>query len=246
MGSRFFVGSFVQNCFTFIISLMATLFQKLSTLIKANLHDMADRAIQKSDLTVYDEYIRQAEQELATFKQTITPMYAQVKTTKRRREALAERAAQLDAAIDQFLLSGKRTEAMVTQKQLNSTLELVRTYDASLQRQIAAAEMLEDVRIKLEGRLALVHQEREELGFLLQLAKAKEVSAKAMNSLDSLMGSGHSEVEKAAENIRQRLDHADAAWEVQANRLDHQLDDAMQSLEVEAELAKRMERLGIN
>ncbi|MGD2078839.1 MAG: hypothetical protein PVH18_10675, partial [Chloroflexota bacterium] len=140
---------------------------------------------------------------------------------------------------------GKKTEAMVTQKQLLSTLDLIETYDGSLERQVAAAERLQEVRVKLEGRLAIAKQERQELGFLLQLAKAKELSAKAMRSLDSLMDYGDSEVSQAAENIRRRLDHADAAWEVQAGSLDNQLDDAMQSLEVEAELAKRMERLGI-
>ena len=224
---------------------MASLLAKLSTLVKANLHELADRAIEKSDLAVYDEYIRAAEGELDTFKRTIAPMYAQVKTTNRRRENLANRAARLDAAVDAFLMKNQRTEAMVTQKQLTSALQLIRTYDASLERQVAAAEMLEDVRVKLEGRLDLVRQEREELAFLLQLAKAKEVSAKAMKSLDSLMGTGDQEVARAAENIRQRLDHADASWEVQASRLDNQLDDAMTSLEVEAQLAQRMERLGI-
>ncbi len=209
------------------------------------MHEMADRAVQKSDLAVYDEYIRQAERELAQFVSTIEPMYAQVKTTRRRRDNLANKAAELDAGVDAFLLKGRQTEAMVTQKQLTSTMQLIRTYDGSLERQVAAAEMLEDVRVKLEGRLNLVRQEREELGFLLQLAKAKEVSTQAMKSLDSLMGTGDSEVAQAAENIRQRLDHADAAWEVQASGLDNQLDDAMQSLEVEAELAARMERLGI-
>ena len=209
------------------------------------MHEMADRAVQKSDLAVYDEYIRQAERELAQFVSTIEPMYAQVKTTKRRRDNLANKAVDLDAGVDAFLLKGRQTEAMVTQKQLTSTMQLIRTYDGSLQRQVAAAEMLEDVRVKLEGRLNLVRQEREELGFLLQLAKAKEISAQAMKSLDSLMGTGDSDVARAAESIRQRLDHADAAWEVQASGLDNQLDDAMQSLEVEAELAARMERLGI-
>jgi hypothetical protein len=114
-----------------------------------------------------------------------------------------------------------------------------------LERQVSAAEKLDDVRIKLEGRLVIAKQEREELAFLLQLAKAKEVSTKAMKSLDSLMGQGDQEVSIAAENIRQRLDHADAAWEIQSSSLDNQLDDAMHSLEVEAELAARMERLGI-
>lgn len=224
---------------------MASLFQKLRTLFKANLHDVADKALQKSDLAVYDEYIREAEKEVREFKQTISPMFAQVKTTRRRREALADKAAELDLMVDRFLLQEKRTQAMVTQKQLSSILELIETYDASLERQVAAAEQLNDVRIKLEGRLAIAKQEREELSFLLELAKAKEVSTAAMRSLDSLMGEGDGEVAQAAENIRRRLDHADAAWEVQTSSLDHQLDDAMHSLEVEAELAARMERLGI-
>jgi phage shock protein A len=224
---------------------MASLFQKLRTLIRATLHELADQAIQLSDLAVYDEYIRRAERELNEFRNTIKPMIAQVKTTKRRREVLANKAAELDYLVDEFLRQGKETEAMVSQKQLLSTLELVKTYDSSLERQVAAAEKLDDVRIKLEGRLAIAKQEREELAFLLQLAKAKEVSTKAMRSLDSLMDQGDLEVSQAAENIRKRLDRADAAWEVQAGGLDNQLDDAMHSLEVEAELAARMERLGI-
>ncbi len=224
---------------------MASFFQKLRTLFQANLHEMADKALQKSDLPVYDEYIRHAEREIGDFKRTISPMFAQVKSSRRRREKLANQAAKFDIMVDKYLLSGKKTKAMVTQKQLTSVMEIIRTYDASLERQVSAAEKLDDVRIKLEGRLAIAKQEREELGFLLELAKSKEMSTKAMRSLDSLMGQGDSDVAQAAENIRQRLDHADAAWEVQSSGLDNQLDDAMQSLEVEAELAARMERLGI-
>lgn len=224
---------------------MASLFSKIRTLFKATLHELADKAIQRSDLAVYDEYIRQAEREVGEFKEAIVPMFAQVKTTSRRRKALANKAAELDIAVDQFLLKGKKTEAMVTQKQVNSLLEMIRTYDASLERQVTAAEKLDDVRVKLEGRLDIAKQEREELAYLLQLAKAKEVSAKAMKSLDSLMGEGDSELSNAAENIRRRLDHADAQWEVQSTSLDTQLDDAMHDLEVEAELAARMERLGL-
>ena len=93
--------------------------------------------------------------------------------------------------------------------------------------------------------LAKAPEEAANRRVLLQLAKAKEMSTRAMRSLDNLVGEGDSELSTAAENIRRRLDHADAAWEVQAGSLDSQLDDAMESLEVEAELAARMERLGI-
>ena len=229
-----------------IILLMASLFQKIKTLFKATLHELADKAIERSDLSIYDEYIRQAQRELETFRQTITPIFAQVRSTKRRREKLATRAAELDATIDAFLMKGKRTQAMVTQRQLISTLDLIEIYDGSLERQVTAAERLQEVLVRLEGRLDIAKQEREELAFLLQLAKAKEISTKSMKSLDSLMGVGDTDVAQAAENIRRRLDHADAAWEIQANSLDNQLDDAMHSLAVEGELAARMERLGIN
>ncbi len=134
---------------------------------------------------------------------------------------------------------------MVTQKQFSSTMELIKTYDGSLARQVTAAEQLQDIDVKLTGRLAIAKQEREELAFLLQMAQAKEASTRAMRSLDSLIGEGDSQLSTAAENIRRRLDHADAAWELQTGSLDNQLDSAMQSMEVEAELAARMERLGI-
>jgi phage shock protein A len=197
-------------------------------------------------MAVYDEYIRQAEREVEEFTKSITPMFAQVKTSARRREALANKAAELDYLVDQFLMKGQKTQAMVTQKQFSSVRELVQTYDSSLEKQVSALEQMKDVQVKLEGRLTIAKQEREELNFLLQLAKSKEVATKSMKSLDSLMGSGDVDVERAAENIRRRLDHADASWEVQANSLDRQLDDAMHSLEVESALAARMERLGVD
>ncbi len=224
---------------------MASLWQKIRTLFSAKLHDVVDRTLEKNDIAVYDEYIRQAAKEIEQFKKLTVPMYGQVKTTKRRREALAEKATKMDAAIDRFLQSGKRTQAMVTLKQFNSAMDMIKTYDSSLKKQVVALEQIEDIRIKLEGRLATARQEREELVYLLELAKSKEVATKAMRSLDDLMGQGNSDVANAAENIRSRLDHADASWEVQTSRLDHQLDGAMQDLEVEAELAARMDRLGL-
>ena len=225
---------------------MASLLRKLRTLFKATLHEAADQALQKSDLAVYDEYIRQAEVEVAEFKRSIEPMFAQVKTSRRRREALATEAAKQDLMVDHYLKNGEKTEAMVMQKQFSSTMNLIRIYDDSLEKQVSAAETLDDVRVKLEGRLAIAKQEREELSFLMKMAKAKEISTQAMKSLDDLMVNEDTEVATAAENIRRRLDHADAAWEIQASSLDNQLDDAMQSLEVESELAARMEKLGLN
>jgi hypothetical protein len=54
---------------------------------------------------------------------------------------------------------------MVTQKRFISAMDLIKTYDASLDKQVSALEKLDDVKVKLEGRLAIAKQERQELGF---------------------------------------------------------------------------------
>lgn len=225
---------------------MASLFQKIRTLVLGNLHSLADKAIETNSLAVYDQYIRQAEREIEEYKVTIRPIFGQVKTSLRRRKELADRAAKLDIMIDKYLMQGKKTEAIVTQKRFASAMQLVKMYDNTLETQVGAAEKLKDVLTKLDGRLEMVKMEREELGFLLELAKAKEVSTKAMKSLDGLMGAGDTELATAAESIRSRLDHADAAWEIQTESLDDQMDSAIGAVEVDAELAERMKRLGLD
>lgn len=224
---------------------MASLFRKIRTLFRANLHDLADKAIEKNSLEVYDEYIRQAEREIEQYRETMMPMFAQVRMSRRRREALADRAAKLDIMVDRYLKERKKTEALVTQRKFVSTMKLVKSYDTTLERQVRAAESLQDILTKLEGRLEIAKHEREELEFLLNLAKSKEASTSAMKSLDSLIVAGDSELAEAAESIRSRLDHADSAWEMQTTGLDDQLDSAMDDIELEADLAERMQRLGI-
>ncbi|MGB1249762.1 MAG: PspA/IM30 family protein [Candidatus Promineifilaceae bacterium] len=224
---------------------MATLFKKIRTLFQANLHDLADKAIEKNSLAVYDQYIRSAAREIEEFRKTITPMFAQVKSSRRRRDMLANRAAKYDLMVDSFLRQKKKTEALVTQRKFISTMKLIRTYDQSLEKQVRAAEQLNDILVKLEGRLDIAKHEREELEFLLKLADSKEKSTKAVRSLDALVGEGDADLARAAESVRSRLDHADAAWEIQTDRLDYQLDDAMNDIELEADLAERMDRLGL-
>ena len=43
---------------------MATLLEKVSTLISANLHSLVDQALKSNSLGVIDQYIRQVEEQL--------------------------------------------------------------------------------------------------------------------------------------------------------------------------------------
>ena len=105
----------------------------------------------------------------------------------------------------------RQAAAVAVQSRLNSTQRLVETYKAQLERQESEFRNLLDAKVKLEARLATMKQEREELQALLELAKSKETTVKAMKSLDDLMGSGDSDIKGIAESIYARLDKASAA-----------------------------------
>jgi phage shock protein A len=102
-----------------------------------------------------------------------------------------------------------------------------------------------DAKLKLEAKLTTVKQEREEMQALLDLAKSKELTAKTMQSLDNLMGSGDQDVARMAESIRARLDKAQARSEMQAQRLDVQMDELLERNTLETQLAERKKRLGL-
>ena len=90
-----------------------------------------------------------------------------------------------------------------------------------------------------------MRQEREELQALLDLAKSKEVSVKAMKSLDDLMGSGDADISGIAQSIYARLDKASTASEMRAASLDEQMDEVLGRSELDAQLAERKQKLGL-
>jgi phage shock protein A len=99
--------------------------------------------------------------------------------------------------------------------------------------------------VKLEARLSTMKQEREELQALLELAKSKEIAVEAMKSLDDLMGSGDTDISRIAGSIYARLDKATTAAEMRAASLDEQIDQVLERDVLDAQLAERKRKLGI-
>jgi hypothetical protein len=80
---------------------------------------------------------------------------------------------------------------------------------------------------------------------LLELAKSKEIAAKTIRSLDDLQGVGDSDIARVGEQIRARLDRADAEMETHASSLEAQMDDVLGKAGLEDQLAERKRRLGL-
>ena len=225
---------------------MATLLDKVSTLISANLHALVDQALKSNSMAVIDQYIRQVEDHLENLEDAAATVGGENKSIKRKLIDYEQKQYELDRAVDAFLTEGNEAAATATQSKLNSTQRLVETYQEQLVRLEAEYKQLLDAKVKLEARLATMKQQREELQALLELAKSKEVAVKAMKGLDDLMGSGDADIGRLAQGIYARLDKATTATEIRAASLDEQIDKVLDRSVIDGQLAERKKKLGLS
>jgi phage shock protein A len=220
-----------------------SLFEKVNTLISANLHAMVDRALQANSVQVMDEYIRQVEGNLDALEDSAATVGGTVKTLKRKYEEFAAAAEKLDRDIDTLILKGKNDLAAAAQAELNTKQQLSQEYYQQWQEQEGQYQKMLDMRLKLEGRLTTIKQEREHLRALIELAEAKKVTVKTIKSLDGLSTVGDDQINSLADTIRANLDREDARLDMATKNISEQIDEAVGSSEVDRQLEERRRRL---
>jgi phage shock protein A len=225
---------------------MASLLEKVSTLISANLHAMVDQALQSNSPAVIDQYVRQVETNLADLEDAAATVGGEVRSIQRKVHEYEQKAEEQDRSIDAFLVEGNEDLAAAMQSRLNSTQRLITTYKEQFARQQDEFQKLLGAKVKLEARLQTMKQEREELVALLELAKSKETTVRAIKSLDDLMGVGDSDIRRIAQSIYARLDKASAASEMRAKSLDEEMDRVLDRSAIDSQLADRRKKLGLS
>lgn len=220
-----------------------SLFEKINTLISANLHGIVDNALQANSVQVMDEYIRQVERNLSDLEDSTATVGGTVKTLKRKYEEFAAIAEKLDRDIDTLIVKGKDDLASAAQSELNTKQQLSQEYYQQWQEQDTQYQKMLDMRLKLESRLTTIKQEREHLRALIELAEAKKVTTKTVKSLDALSNVGDAEISSLSDSIRQRLDQEDARLDMATRNLSEEIDSAVRGSEVERQLDERRQRL---
>jgi phage shock protein A len=222
-----------------------SLFEKINTLISANLHGIVDRALESNSVQVMDEYIRQVERNLEALEDSAATVGGTVKTLKRKYEEFASAAEKLDRDIDTLIVKGKNDLAGAAQAELNTKQQLSQEYYQQWQDQELQYQKMLDMRLKLESRLTLIKQEREHLRALIELAEAKKVTTNTVKSLDALSNVGDEQISSLSEQIRARLDREDARLEVATRNISEEIDEAVRGGEIERQLEERRKRLGM-
>lgn len=224
---------------------MASLLEKTQTLISANLHEMVDKALEANSVAVMKQYIRDAESNLDALEDAAATVGGEVKTLERKYKEYKQKADKLDRNVDALIMQGKTDLARAAQTELNTTRRLQEQYHEQWVRQEREYESLKAARLKLQAKLNTIKQEQKELEALMELAKSKEATVKAIKSLDDLVGVGDSDIARLGESIRGRLDKATAYSEMYADRLDNQMDDVLGKTEIDLQLEERKRRLGL-
>lgn len=224
---------------------MASLLQKINTLISANIHGLVDQALESNSVKVMDEYIRQAERNLDALEDSAATIGGTVKTLKRKYEEFAAAAEKLDRDIDTLLVRGKGDLAQAAQAELNQKQQLAQEYYEQWQSQEQEYRRMLDAKLKLEAKLTTIKQEREHLKALLELVEAKELTTRTIKSLDDLAGVGDEDVQRLGDQIRARLDREEARMEMATTNVRDQIDEAIGTTEIELQLQERRQRLGL-
>ena len=181
---------------------MATLLEKVQTLISANLHYLVDQSLKQNSIAVINQYIREVENNLDDLSEATATVGGNVKTIRRKYEEFQAKAVELDRNIDLFLREGRDDLARPRRASTTRLSDWWRPTRQQMEQMQREYQSLIDARLKLEAKLTTIKQEREELEALLELAKSKEITAKAIKSLDDLAGVGDADVARIADSIR--------------------------------------------
>lgn len=220
-----------------------SLFEKINTLISANLHGIVDRALEANSVQVMDQYIRDVERNLEALEDSAATVGGTVKTLKRKYEEFAASAEKLDRDIDTLIIKGKDDLASAAQSELNTKQQLAQEYYEQWQDQEGQYQKMLEMRLKLESKLTTIKQEREHLRALIELAEAKKVTLKTVKSLNQLASTGDEQVNNLADRIRNNLDREDARLDMATANLSDQIEEAVRGGEVERQLDERRRRL---
>ncbi len=223
---------------------MASLLERVGTLISANLNYLVTKALKANSMAVVDEYIRRVEDNLEALEDAAATVGGEAKSLRRKVEETRAKLNAADQDIDALLQKGRADLARAAQSRYNTLERTLQTYETQAAAQEAEFQKLLEARAKLETRLAEVRRERAELQAMLDLAKSKELTHKAVKGVAGAtrpdVGIG-----EMRDEIQRRLDKATAQGEIDASQLETQMADVLEEDELDRQLVERKRRLGL-
>jgi len=222
---------------------MASLLERVGTLISANLNYLVSKALKANSMAVVEEYIRKVEDNLEALEDAAATVGGEAKGLRRKQSEFQAKEDELDHNIDLFLEQGKEELARAAQSRYNTISRLAETYEEQATAQEQEYQKLLDAKLKLEAKLTEIKQEKVELQALLDLAKSKEITHKVVEGVAGTT-TADAGIAEMRDEIQRRLDKASAQGEIDASRLENQMAEVLEENTLDAQLSERKKRLG--
>ncbi len=224
---------------------MASLLEKIQTLVAADLNRLLDRALASNEEAVFQHHIRELQALQEQLTQQLVSLRAEISRMRRRSDEQQAVVVQQDREVDELLQAGLQEEALAAQDRLNQSRLLASRLTEQVERLEAEYARLAQTKAELEARIVALVQSEPEVEGLVGLARAKRLTAAAAQSLDDLAGQGDPDVARVVGAIRDRLAEAEAKIrELEQRALARgETPEVLKRKELEAQLEARKARL---
>jgi phage shock protein A len=226
---------------------MASLLEKVQTLISADLNRLVDRALESNEPAVFQHQLREMQALQEQLNDQLVSVRAELSEWRRRSDEQQALVVKQDAEVDQLLQAGLQEDALAAQDRLNQGRLVAARQTEQLDRLEARYAEMVEAQAGINARVTTLQQSAPEFDGLVGLARAKDLTAAAMQSLDDLSGVGDPDVARVVSSIRTRLAEAEAQiQELQQHALAHgETPEVLKRKELEAQLEERKARLGL-
>jgi hypothetical protein len=226
---------------------MASLLQKVQTLVSADLNRVVDRALGANEPALFQHHIRELQKTQEQVNDQLLTARVELDKLRKRSEEQQAVVSKQDLEVDQLLQAGLHEDALAAQDRLNNSRTTAAQLAERLEKLEAEYNQMAEAKAQLDARLAAVIQSEPRVQGMAGLSRAKQLTVEALRSLDDLEGIGDPDVADTVGTIRSRLAEAEAHLAQLEERAmaRGETPEVLKRKELEAQLEARKARLGL-
>jgi phage shock protein A len=189
---------------------MASLLDKIQTLISADVNRLVDRSFNANDPAIFQQHVRELQKMQGQLTSEMVNLRAQITAMRRKSDEQQALVVRQDLEVDQLLQAGLQGDALAAQQRLNQSRLAAGRAAENVERLEQEYAALAETKSQLDARILALRQSEPEVEGLASAKRARQAAGAAGQKLDDLAGAGDADVDRVVSSIRNRLDTAEA------------------------------------
>lgn len=227
---------------------MASLLDKVKTLLSASFNDMIDKALKHDPIKTLNQYLREHEDALEQMQSDRGVALGSLRTSSRKLNETQDLIQRIEEEIETVLTDNDVSNDYLAEnlaQDLVGQEEKLQVLTQAYESAIRVNRALQLADSKMQGRIISLRNQIELLKAIKFEADIKAMSAEKLINSARMISSGTTSVEALAEDIKRQRDNADAKFEIAMETMDGTLADGSRQSKASARLEQIRNRLGL-